>query len=220
MDIEGYTYQYTAQEDDTISDVTAGIVAEYNLAPVSYVTCVDQTTRVLCSAALDTQTFSIDAYVTYEIEDGTAPQITINEQNFVGTQTGSQYVEAGSIFTESATWIDNRAGSGTVTGTGDTVDTSMTGSYVRTYSVSDPTGNETIATLTYIVRDTTAPDILLNGLDTLTVQLDNGGYYDEGAVWSDNYDEGGTITGTIIDDERTALGTGTYALSYDVTDRS
>jgi hypothetical protein len=49
MDIDGNTYTYTALVGDTVSDVTAGIVAEYNLAPSLNVTCIDQSTRVLCS---------------------------------------------------------------------------------------------------------------------------------------------------------------------------
>lgn len=77
MDIEGYTYEYTAQAGDGVSDVTAGIVAQYNIAPVPYVTCVDETTRILCSAALDTQTFTIDSYVTYPSSDTVAPLLTL-----------------------------------------------------------------------------------------------------------------------------------------------
>jgi hypothetical protein len=55
----------------------------------------------------------------------------------------------------------------------------MTGSYVRTYSVTDPDSNMTEVTMTYIVRDTTAPDIEMNGIDTITQELDYGSYVDE-----------------------------------------
>lgn len=34
IDIEGYTYEYTAQAGDGVSQVTAGIVAAYNVAPL------------------------------------------------------------------------------------------------------------------------------------------------------------------------------------------
>lgn len=34
MDINGYTYEYTAQAGDGVSDVTAGILAAYNVAPL------------------------------------------------------------------------------------------------------------------------------------------------------------------------------------------
>ena len=78
MDIDGYTYEYTAQSGDTVSDITAAIVAEYNLAPLPSVTCADQSTRVLCSGTVDTQTFSIDAYVTYPTPDNIAPVVVPN----------------------------------------------------------------------------------------------------------------------------------------------
>jgi hypothetical protein len=37
----------------------------------------------------------------------------------------------------------------------------------------------TEVTMTYIVRDTTAPDIILNGNDSVTYELDYGEYYDD-----------------------------------------
>lgn len=156
-----------------------GLVSVYSENPTLGITCTNDTIRVLCTAPSDILAFSNDSYINYEIPDEIAPQITINGQNYVGTQTGSQYVEAGSVFTESATWIDNRAGSGTVIGTGDIVDTTMTGSYISTYTVTDTADNTTELTMTYIVRDTTAPDITLNGPDPVIHELDYGPYYDE-----------------------------------------
>lgn len=49
MDIDGYTYNYTAKAGDGVSDVTAGLVALYMVDQAPNVTCVDQSTRVLCS---------------------------------------------------------------------------------------------------------------------------------------------------------------------------
>jgi hypothetical protein len=173
------TFNYTVQEDDTVADVVAGLVAAYSGASIPGITCIDNMTRVLCTASNDTAAFATNASIIYEIPDTIAPQITLNEQNYVGIKTGSQYVEAGSAFSESAIWIDNRAGAGIPTATGDIVDTTMTGSYVRTYSVTDPNSNMTEVTMTYIVQDTTAPDIFINGNDTIVQELDNGPYIDE-----------------------------------------
>lgn len=91
-----------------MSDVTAGIVAEYNLAPVPFVSCVDQATRIFCSAALDTQTFSTDSYVVYPTADVTAPLITLEGDADFSLEFGTPFVDPG------ASWIDNRDGTGTV----------------------------------------------------------------------------------------------------------
>lgn len=107
------------------------------------------------------------------------------------------------------------------------MNTSATGSYVRTYTVSDNTYNTTThtyntttVTYTYIVQDILAPGLELNGLAEVTQQIDYGQYYDEGANWYDDFDGEGTITGTIIDDARSVNGTGTYILAYIKADRS
>ena len=186
MDIEGYTYEYTAQSGDSVSDVTAGIVAEYNIAPVPYVTCVDQTTRVFCSAALDTQSFSIDSYVTYPTADTTAPQITLIGSADYDLEYSTPFVDSG------ATWIDNRNGTGTVMGSG-TVDYMTLGIYTLTYDISDHTGNAaTGLTRTVTVADTTAPTLTLIGSGTMTVEIDEG-FSDDGANWTDARDGAGIV---------------------------
>lgn len=134
MDIDGYTYEYTAQAGDGVSQVSSGIVAAYNAAPLGNVNCVDQTTRILCSGTVDTQTFSIDAYVTHPTPDTIAPLLTV-----VGN--ANSILEYGTPFADpGATWIDNRDGTGTIMGSG-TVDHMTIGTYTITYNKSDLAGN-------------------------------------------------------------------------------
>jgi hypothetical protein len=94
MVVDYNTYEYIVQEDDTVADVVAGLVTAYNNDVLPGITCTDNMTRVLCSADTDDVIFATNAYIIYEIPDGIAPQITLNGQNYVGTQTGSEYVEA------------------------------------------------------------------------------------------------------------------------------
>jgi hypothetical protein len=77
-----------------VSQVTAGLVADYNVAPLGYVTCVDQSTRVLCSGNLDTTSFPVSASVTYPTPDTTAPQVTLNGSASETVSYGASYIDA------------------------------------------------------------------------------------------------------------------------------
>jgi hypothetical protein len=72
------TFSYIVQEDDTVANVVAGLVNAYSAASIPGITCIDNMTRVLCTASDDTVEFATSASIIYEIPDGIAPQITLN----------------------------------------------------------------------------------------------------------------------------------------------
>jgi hypothetical protein len=221
MEIDGYEYTYTAVSGDDVTDVSYGLAQAYALAPLPNIGCDYQGERVYCYGNNDTVSFSVYGQVYNPNPDTTAPQLTVEGQTFVGTQTGSMTIEAGEPFVTSASWIDNRnVTGGSVAGSGESLDTSATGAIVRTYTQTDNDGNTTTVTFTYTVRDTTAPGLELNGDSEIVQQIDDGQYDDEGANTYDTFDGDGYITGTIIEDDRSELGTGTYILEYVARDRS
>lgn len=173
-------------DGDTVSDVTAGLVAAFNLAPAPSVTCVDQSTRVLCSGLFDTQTFSIDASVTYPTADMIAPLVTLVGSASETIAFGSGYADSG------ATWIDNRDGTGTLLATSGSVNTNVLGTYTLEYRKTDTAGNASTVTRTVTVADLTAPVITVLGPSSLTRELDNQ-YNDSGATWVDDIDGSGSL---------------------------
>jgi len=95
------------------------------------------------------------------------------------------------------------------------VDSTIAGSYILTYTVSDSAGNSAVAvSRTVIVSDTTAPVISLAGSSSVTHEQGTS-YTDPGATSSDSVEGSLTvvITGTV--DTATA---GTYTLTYTATD--
>ncbi len=151
------------------------------------ITCVDETTRVLCSGSVDTQSFTIDAYVTYPAADTTAPQVTLVGSSNIDIEYGSSFVDPG------ATWIDNRDGSDSVVAFSGTVDISRLGTYTLEYKKSDIAGNtSSILSRTVNVKDTTAPLVTFIGNNNETIEFDTG-YSDSGATWSDDYSGSGVI---------------------------
>ena len=151
------------------------------------------------------------------IPDTTAPVITLNGAGTINLNIGGTYTELG------ATAIDNVDGnvkSSIIVG-GDTVNTSIAGTYLVTYNVSDAAGNAaTEAVRTVIVAaDTIAPIISLNGASTINLTIGDT-YTEQGATASDNVD--GNLTSSIIvggDTVNTNV-PGTYLVSYNVSDSS
>ena len=96
-------------------------------------------------------------------KDTEAPVISILGDNPATVELGSTYTDAG------ATATDN-SGSAVVTSSG-TVDTSIVGSYIITYTATDAAGNSSSATRTVNVVDTTAPVVTVTGDNPATVEL-------------------------------------------------
>ena len=135
--------------------------------------------------------------------DTVSPVITVLGDNPATVELGDSYTDAGAT-----------ADTGETVTTSGTVDTSSVGSYTITYSATDAAGNTGSATRVVNVVDTTAPTILVNGDNPVTVELGSE-YTDAGATASDL----DTVTVTSVSDVDTNT-VGTYSVVYTATDAS
>ncbi|TBN11858.1 immunoglobulin-like domain-containing protein, partial [Hyunsoonleella pacifica] len=144
-----------------------------------------------------------------------APVITLNGNATIDLNVGDIYTEAGATATDD---LDGDITANIVIA-GDVVDTSIAGTYVVTYNVSDAAGNAAtqVSRTVNVIPDTTAPVITLNG--NATIDLNVGDIYTEaGATATDDLD--GDITANIViagDVVDTSIA-GTYVVTYNVSD--
>ena len=175
------------------------------------------TITVATGAATDIATNANDVSntLTLTVPDITPPVITL-----VGSST--QFVTQGLPYIEqTATWIDNVDGSGTINpASSGTVDTSTLGTYTLEYSHTDMAGNvSNTATRSVTVvsaPDTTPPIVTLSGSASMIIA--HGSIFsDSGADWTDNFDGAAHISmaSSGIVDTSTI---GTYTLEYTYTD--
>ena len=156
------------------------------------------------------------------VGDFTAPVITLNA-DAVGN-TDPIYVDVFSTFTDpDANATDNyyAASSLTKSVTG-SVNTSVVGSYVVTYTFTDGSGNIGTKTRTVNVVDKAAPSVTLVLGTAINVEADlTASYTDPGYYAADNYWASSkvniVVTGGPVD--RTKVGT-TFTLTYTATDGS
>ena len=144
------------------------------------------------------------------VVDTTVPLITLTGEPTVTTEVGATYTDQG------ATATDNYDPALTVVVGGDTVDTSIVGTYTVTYNVSDSNSNAAVQVTRIVsVVDTTVPLITLTGEPTVTTEV-GATYTDPGATATDNYDPALTVVvgGDTVD--TTTLGT--YTVTYNVSD--
>ncbi|MFC4601735.1 immunoglobulin-like domain-containing protein [Cohnella hongkongensis] len=146
---------------------------------------------------------------TFEV-DSTAPVISLTGSDLMELQRGDAFTDPG------ATASDNLDGdvTGAIVSSG-TVDTTQPGTYTLAYQVTDAVGNTATATRTVIVYNSFFPQLLLNGLHTMQVEV-GGAFTDPGASASDERDD--DITGQIeiigsVDTGRV----GSYSIEYRVT---
>ncbi len=193
--------------DNIDGDLTSAIVATGGVdtaTPGTY-------TRTYTVADSAGNTVSVDRTVIVEA-DIIAPVITLIGANPMEIYLNQTYNEPG------ATALDNVDGdlSADIQISG-VVDTTIEGTYQRTYSVSDSAGNSTTATRTVnVVLDRIAPVITLNGDNPMDIAL--GGVYNEpGATALDNVD--GDLTADIqtVGFVNTAIAD-VYTINYSVTD--
>ena len=144
--------------------------------------------------------------------DTAAPTINLVGNPTVTKEVGATYTDQG------ATATDNYDPALTVVVGGDTVDTSIVGTYTVTYNVSDSNGNAAVQVTRIVsVVDTTVPVITLTGEPTVTIEV-GATYTEQGATATDNYDPALTVVvgGDTVD--TTTLGT--YTVTYNVSDAS
>ena len=151
--------------------------------------------------ATDSSNNQATATRTVYVVDTNAPVITVIGDNPATVELGSTYTDAGAT----------ADGGETVTTSG-TVDTNTVGVYTITYTATDSSGNQGIATRTVNVVDTTAPVITVLGNDPETVEVGST-YTDAGAT----ADGGETVTTSGTVDTNTV---GVYTITYTATDSS
>ena len=137
---------------------------------------------------------------TVNVEDTTAPAITLIGYNPLYIELGTGYVELGATTNDGSTvTIDASAFVDTI------------GNYSITYNATDAAGNNaTEVTRTVNVEDTTAPVITLTGDNPQTIEL-GAGYSELGATT----DDGSTVN---IDSSAFVNAVGTYTITYNATD--
>ncbi len=135
--------------------------------------------------------------------DTVSPVITVLGDNPAVVELGGVYVDAGAT-----------ADTGESVVTSGSVDTNTVGTYTLTYTATDLAGNTGTATRTVNVVDTTAPLVVVNGENPVTVELGSS-YEDAGATVTDL----DSFTLTTDSDVDTSL-IGTYSVVYTATDAS
>ena len=142
---------------------------------------------------------------TVNVEDTTAPVITVTGDNPATHEYGTTYTDAGATATDA---------SGTITVETNGEVNADVGSYILTYVASDASGNTATATRTVNVVDTTPPVITVLGENPATVEYGSN-YVDAGATATDLRD--GTVTVTSSSVSSTTI-VGEQTITYTATD--
>jgi len=146
---------------------------------------------------------------TVNVEDTTAPAVTV-------TGTNPETVELGDTYTDAGATATDLSGVVTVVTTG-SVDTDTVGEYTLTYTSTDPSGNAGTATRTVNVVDTTAPTVTVTGTNPLTLEVaQDATYTDAGATATDL---SGTVTVVTTGSVNPQV-VGEYTKTYTSTDPS
>jgi len=146
--------------------------------------------------------------------DTVPPVLTLIDADTLNISVDDVYVDPGVTATDN---VDGDITSRIVIA-GDTVDTSVDGTFIVTYNVSDTAGNAAVQlTRTVIVEDTTIPVLTLLGTDPLNLTV-GGTYSDPGATALDNLDGDITTSIVVAGDTVNPASTGTYVVTYDVSD--
>ncbi|MFV1872539.1 MAG: immunoglobulin-like domain-containing protein [Oleiphilus sp.] len=150
---------------------------------------------------------------TVNVADTGAPSIAINGASVINHELNTAFVDPGATASDAA---DGDLTSSIVVG-GDTVNTSVAGTYIITYDVTDSGSNPAIQqTRTVNVNDFTNPVITLIGTSPTYTNLGDS-YTDAGATATDNID--GDISANITTSGSVNISSaGSYTLSYNVAD--
>ncbi len=213
-----YTDPGATATDDVDGDLTAAIVVAGDAVDTSvdgtYVVTYNVTDAAGNAATEMSRTVTVNAVVV----DDTAPVITLLGDNPLELQVGATYTDPGATATDD---VDGDLTAAIVVA-GDAVDTSVDGTYVVTYNVTDAAGNAAVelsrtVNVNAIVVDDTAPVITLLGDNPLNLSVGDA-YTEFGATAADNID-GDLTTSIAIDASTVDVNTeGTYTVAYSVSD--
>ena len=202
---------FTQDEDTAYTE--AGATAQDNLDGTVDVVISGQLdpatpgTYTLNYTATDAAGNTASLIRTVNILDTTAPVITLSGDNPFTQNEDTIYTEVG------ANAQDNLDGEIEVVISG-TLDSTVPGTYLLTYTATDAAGNAANLTRTINILDTTAPVISLNGDNPFT-QNEDAPYTEAGATAQDNLD--GELE-VVISGALDATAPGIYTLSYTATD--
>jgi uncharacterized repeat protein (TIGR01451 family) len=141
--------------------------------------------------------------------DTTPPVVTLQGSGTIVVLLNTSFIDPG------AKWVDVIDGSGVANMSG-SVNISVTGSYIITYTYTDAAGNtgNTVAR-TVIVTEGNMPVISLNDSPVLTLEVLSS-YMESGAVYSDTEDGTGIVVNLSWTVNTWVVGT--YTITYDYTD--
>ena len=160
-------------------------------------------------AATDAAGNDTERRVRVHVVDTTAPTITLNGSDPMTVECHTQFNDPG------ATATDGCEGPVAVTVSG-TVDANTPGTYTITYAATDTHNNPATKTRTVVVSDTTAPDITLNGANSIIVECHTS-FTDPGATATDGCEGPVAVNVSGSVDVNHA---GDYTLTYNATDAS
>ena len=185
------------------------------------------TTQIAAASTVNTGTVG-DYTVTYTVSDKATNAATPVIRIVTVTDTAAPDITAPADITFEATDTLtplSRSDYGTATSGDDTADITddapdafPLGETTITWTATDKSNNEMIATQMVTVEDTTAPMITMNGASPQTVKPGST-YSDPGATATDLVDNDAELTEKIVAVSTVDMGTvGQYTITYDVTD--
>ena len=203
---------------NTYVEQAAVCVDNFDISPVIGISPAENT--------VDTSTIGNTTTITYTCTDAsgnvdvatidvvtisTGPVITLNGSDPVSVFLDQPYTE------ENAVCSDDVDADSVAIVSGDTVNTSVVGTYIVRYNCSDSDGNAAteVTRTVSVVNDLGIPVITLN--DEAEIRLKLGFFYfEKGATCSDNVDadKNATISGDTVDTDTI----GTYTIRYNCTD--
>ena len=210
----------TSSSDSTQAQLSFSSAPDYEQPADSNSDNVYEITVTATDSENNESNFPMSVAVTDQSEapnPDSLPSITLNGANPQIISLGNSYLELGAVAedVEDGILTDQIIISGV-----SLINNNVVGSYTVQYSITDSSGNTTIANRTVEIIDTTPPQLSLNGNSIISIEV--GTTYNElGASATDNYDDNSTITSTIsISGSVNTATLGSYSVSYDVTDSS
>jgi surface protein len=190
----------------TATDNVDGVITVNNTHNINTAT---PGTYVVTYTATDSAGNTATLARTVVVSDTTAPAITLNGGASVQISANTTYTELG------ATAVDNVDGTVSVTSSG-SVNNTVVGTYVITYSATDVAGNSSSVTRTVQVLqpDYIAPVITLIGGASVQMNVDTP-YSELGVTVTDNVD---TFVNVSTQNNINVATPGTYLVTYSATD--
>ncbi|MDA9361262.1 BspA family leucine-rich repeat surface protein [Flavobacteriaceae bacterium] len=190
--------------DLTSSIITSGTVDTSTVGTYTLVYSVSDSASNIVST---TRTVIVNSPL-----DTTPPSITLTGASIISVAVGTNWTDPGATATDD---VDGDLTS-SITTSG-AINTSNTGTFTISYSVSDAAGNTASVNRTVVVLiDSIAPVITLTGSSTISVVV-GATFTDPGATASDNID--GDLTSSITTSGTVnTSNTGTFTISYGVSD--